>query len=484
MAEQGSSFWWRMAAAVAAFVIQLPALGQVIIGANFTGSSVGISGYIPPDTMGAIGPNAFVEFINGRYRVYSRSGAVLASTTLNAFWTNAGVSSSSSFDPRVLYDAGSGRWFAAAADNPGTASSRFLLAVSNSSDPTAGWKAFSIAADPLSTRWADFPTLGVNGSGVYLAANMFKFDNTSPLTTVIAVDKASLVSGTLTNVSFTNLDPNTTGFSIQPVHDLDGGGTPEYLYSDYNTPAGTFKQSTITGSGAGNTLNTTDHLISVAAFNGPPLGVQPGGPNNVDTGDTRFSSSVVKVNGKIWGVQSVTANGRAALRWFRINAATDAVEETGIIGDPNHDYYYGSIAVNTSGTVVIGYSRSGASEFISSYASVGSYNGTTTTFGSPLLLKSGTASYQILDGSGSNRWGDYSATTIDPLDPTHFWTIQEWASGSSSWSTQITELITGPGAVPVSAFQSSLIGAVIAGWWLRAKRSGETRRRKRQCGSA
>jgi len=313
--------------------------------------------------------------------------------------------------------------------------------------------------------------LGVNGSGVYLAANMFKFDNTSPLTTVIAVDKGSLLSGTLTNASFTNLDPNTTGFSIQPVHDLDNGGTPEYLYSDYNTPSGTFKQSTITGGGAGNTLNTTDHFISVMAFNGPPLAVQPGGPNNIDTGDTRFSSSVVKVNGKIWGVQSVTDNGRAALRWFRIDAATDTLEESGIIGDPNHDYYYGSIAVNTSGTVVIGYSRSGASEYISSYASVGTYNGTTTTFSSPLLLKSGTSSYQVLDGSGNNRWGDYSATTIDPLDPTHFWTIQEWASGSSSWSTQITELITGPGAVPVSAFQSALIGGVIAAGWLRRRKT-------------
>ncbi len=457
--------------ATAGLCVAAQASGQVVIGANFTGSSTGISGYIPPDTMGAIGPNAFVEFINGRYRVYSRTGTVLQSTTLNAFWTNAGVSTSSSFDPRILYDAASGRWFAAAADNPGNASSRFLVAVSNSSDPTAGWKAFSIKADPLNTRWADFPTLGVNGSGVYLAANMFKFDNTSPLTTVIAVDKGSLLSGTLTNVSFTNLDPNTTGFSIQPVHDLDNGGTPEYLYSDYNTPSGTFKQSTITGGGAGNTLNTTDHFISVMAFNGPPLAVQPGGPNNIDTGDTRFSSSVVKVNGKIWGVQSVTDNGRAALRWFRIDAATDTLEESGIIGDPNHDYYYGSIAVNTSGTVVIGYSRSGASEYISSYASVGTYNGTTTTFSSPLLLKSGTSSYQVLDGSGNNRWGDYSATTIDPLDPTHFWTIQEWASGSSSWSTQITELITGPGAVPVSAFQSALIGGVIAAGWLRRRKT-------------
>jgi hypothetical protein len=60
------------------------------------------------------------------------------------------------------------------------------------------------------------------------------------------------------------------------------------------------------------------------------------------------------------------------------------------------------------------------------------------------LLKSGTASYQNTDATGTSRWGDYSATTPDPADPNSFWTIQMIAVGSSKWATQISQIVTGP----------------------------------------
>ena len=76
------------------------------------------------------------------------------------------------------------------------------------------------------------------------------------------------------------------------------------------------------------------------------------------------------------------------------------------------------------------------------YAVVGNTTGGTTTFGTPLLLQAGTSSYHRDDSIGRNRWGDYSNTAFDPADPNIFWTFQEWASGASNWSVQITELIT------------------------------------------
>jgi uncharacterized repeat protein (TIGR01451 family) len=52
-----------------------------------------------------------------------------------------------------------------------------------------------------------------------------------------------------------------------------------------------------------------------------------------------------------------------------------------------------------------------------------------------------------------NRWGDYSATVIDPVDPCTFWTFQEFVAVSAvgnvgraprpeggQWGTQVTEL--------------------------------------------
>ncbi len=57
------------------------------------------------------------------------------------------------------------------------------------------------------------------------------------------------------------------------------------------------------------------------------------------------------------------------------------------------------------------------------------------------VTKAGEAPYVLFRG-GSNRWGDFSATVVDPTDDLSFWTIQEFAAQSvgsgpddSRWGT-------------------------------------------------
>src|ERR1700676_1307320 len=110
---------------------------RATIGANFAGSNASISGFIPPDSDGAVGPGQFVELVNGVYRVYDKTGTVLQQLSLDQFWSSAGATPQGfAGDPRVLYDPESQRWFAAALDfssglpdNP----SAYLLAGSNTS---------------------------------------------------------------------------------------------------------------------------------------------------------------------------------------------------------------------------------------------------------------------------------------------------------------------------------------------------------------
>ena len=99
--------------------------------------------------------------------------------------------------------------------------------------------------------------------------------------------------------------------------------------------------------------------------------------------------------------------------------------------------------MNKFDDVVVGFSGSGESQFVSSYAGLGKTSSGVTTFGEPLQLKTGVASYFQDFGSGRNRWGDYSATVIDPADPFTFWTFQEFVSSEDIWSTQITQLLVG-----------------------------------------
>lgn len=418
------------------------------IGQNFTGSTLFDSGFIPPDTMGAVGQNYIVELINGRYSVYRKSDGVRVQTSsLNGFWTNAGVNYSGSyaFDPRVVYDPFSQRWFAASADNPKGANN-FLIGVSNSSNPTSGWTGFAIDSDAGDSHWADFPTMGFDNNGVYLAANMFSLSGGGVNTTIVAIPKADLVGGGTPTVANAKKWENRSGlgFSLQPIVDMDNTGTPARLLSAYDTGTGSFKRSSITWPVISPVLDTSGGFISVAACTPPPDADQPGPKQNIETNDTRLGSNVILRDGSIWGVQAVENGGNSALRWFEIDEATNSLLQEGLISDNELDFYFGSIAVNEFGEVVIGFSGSSGSQYISSYAVLGQTVGGVTSFGEPLLLKAGVDDYERLDKSDRNRWGDYSATVLDPNEAHTFWTFQEWVSADNVWSTQITELQVQP----------------------------------------
>ncbi|TML32744.1 MAG: PASTA domain-containing protein [Actinobacteria bacterium] len=60
----------------------------------------------------------------------------------------------------------------------------------------------------------------------------------------------------------------------------------------------------------------------------------------------------------------------------------------------------------------------------------------------PVTLKAGEGTYVKTFGGSRNRWGDYSAAQVDPLDDRSLWTIQEYAGrpvgagdGSGRWAT-------------------------------------------------
>ncbi len=433
------------------------AMGQGTIGKNFTGSQRFIdSGFIPPDTDGAVGAAHFVELINGRYSVYLKSSGVKVQTsTLDQFFNSAfaagggGFVQVYSFDPRVLYDAYSQRWFACAADNPGLPNS-FLVAVSNTSDPTQGWKGFKIDSDTGNTVWADFPQIGLNKDVVCISANMYPISGGSVTTTMLVLPKADLLlpAPSVVNAKlFQNVPATGAGYSVQPAHSMDDTPLPLPVLSDYNTPAGNLKRSSVVGTVAIPSYPTAGGFIAVAPRPNPPLADQPaiGNPQKppLDTGTTKFSGTVVQQNNELWAVQSVGGGAGAQVRWFRINASTNAVIQTGFIADAVNDYFYPSIAVNDLGTAVIGFTASGPALPASTYCVVGKLGGGAVTFGAPMLLKQGVEDYVALDQLGRNRWGDYSSTTVDPVDQTRFWTIQEFCPANDVWALQITEILTG-----------------------------------------
>jgi hypothetical protein len=193
-------------------------------------------------------------------------------------------------------------------------------------------------------------------------------------------------------------------------------------------------------------------LIAVDPMPEPPDAEQPGPKRNLDSGDSRFSSNLVLQNGVTWAVQSVNQDGRAAVRWLQIDPENDIVLDSGVIAADGLDLISPSIAVNEFDQIVIGVTGSGEEMFPSAYAVVGDVIGGVTNFGDLLLLAAGLDSYQ--NSSTRNRWGDYSATVLDPSDPHAFWTFQEFALANNVWAVRVTQLVLvpEPGTLVLLAF--------------------------------
>ncbi|MBE9030395.1 hypothetical protein IQ266_11695 [filamentous cyanobacterium LEGE 11480] len=451
----------------------LPIVTTVVVGAmpmsaianplsveqNFTGLTFQDGPVIPPDSNGAVGREHIVQVTNQGFAVYNKAnGQVVQQTSLDQFWASTGLSpanATNNFDPRITYDPTSQRWFSIAADrtdvNGAVANfplgNRVVLAVSKTADPTQGWQGFALPASQANKlRFADAPNLGIDADGVYIAANMFDAALNNRTSTLFAIAKPALLTAAAGELQYETLFGVRNaryGSSLQPVNDFFN---PADGQADFFTTFGRdqLRRATLKLDGS----LTPPKRLRVDNFSKAPNALQPNGSQNLETGDPRFSSPIVRVGDSIWGVHTIAdpSGNRAVLRWYEIDAVTSQVKQQGEIGDSQNDYFYPSIALNSAGNVVIGFNRSGADEFVGSYAIAGQTRGGMTTFGEPILLKAGTDNYFRTFGFGRNRWGDSSSTVLDPTDPQSFWTFQQVAGDNNEWSTQITRIRVGPTA--------------------------------------
>jgi hypothetical protein len=135
---------------------------------------------------------------------------------------------------------------------------------------------------------------------------------------------------------------------------------------------------------------------------------------------------------------------RSAVQWFRLQVGAEGLTYAahGRIYDTASSnpywYHYPSLNVNAAGHLVAGFSGSRATEYIGAFWLGRKANG--TWMNRPVLVQAGRGAY-----IGGERWGDYSATSMDPGDDS-FWTIQEYADPvpNPPWGTWITQVKVSP----------------------------------------
>jgi hypothetical protein len=77
------------------------------------------------------------------------------------------------------------------------------------------------------------------------------------------------------------------------------------------------------------------------------------------------------------------------------------------------------------------------------------------TVGTTQLYTNSTSTYGP-QASTIQRWGDYSFTSLDPLDDMTMWTVQEFSNATNSWAVRVVKLIAPPPATPALASPASV----------------------------
>ena len=398
-----------------------------------------------PDTQGAAGPNHLMVTLNTQVRIQNRQGGVVSTVSLDGFWAIAGVSNA--IDPRVLYDPFGQRWITTAAADPDGKNPGLLIAVSKTSDPTGLWNRYFIDVDTTTNVYAVAPTVGFNKDWIVLQANIFlktAYDFVS--SDIYVFNKTNLYAG---GVGLrTRFSTNDIGTGQAPAVTYDNTLGTVYLLKNWNGSSGGvgyLRLFSISGPVLAPTLTYGPFVESLDLWSSyPPNDAdnapQLGSSAKIYTGDSRIQNLVYR-NGTLWAAHTVYFEGEpsCSIQWWEVSPA-GAVFQQGFIEDRAGTNYFAfpSIAVNRMNEVVVGYSKFSSNQYPSAYYAFRQDTDALEQLRSEVLLKAGEAPY-YRDHDGVNRWGDESATVIDPLNDTDFWTIQEYASGpvagASRWGT-------------------------------------------------
>jgi PKD repeat protein len=406
---------------------------------NFTGLNDNNNG-IPPDVSGVAGPNHVMEVLNTQVRVYFKNGTgAAAAVSLNGFWTSLG--NPDCFDPKIYYDPYVGRWIFITVANGESGSSALLLAVSQTSDPTGVWNRYLQDVDASNINWFDFPSVGFNNKWICVMGNMFTVaSNSNAGSQIYAFNKASMYAGG--PASYTRFTGSLN--TVCPAQTMSSTQDTMFLLQTISTTQ--LRIYRITGAVGAEVFGTVATVSSSAWGNGNGnFAPQYGSPQLIDVGDYRMQSVVYR-NGYIWAAHTAflppTGRNRTIVQWWQLSTIGSVIQK-GRIEDPFAEIHfsYPSIAVNAANDVFLSYTRTGQFEYPNCEYSLRLAGDPANTMRPGYRYKIGEAWYFKDFGSGRNRWGDYTAACVDPVNDTTFWALSEYSkSPSSNWATWWAEV--------------------------------------------
>jgi hypothetical protein len=437
---------------------------------NFAGQ--GFTGVNPPDTVGDVGIDHYIQAINSAggvvFTIYDKDDGSVAAGPIALDTLGTGNCASGRGDPIVLFDQLAGRWFLSEFSNSGN---RLCIYISVTGDPIAGgWYAYQFTAP----TFPDYPKYGVWPDAYYVSAN-----EDSP--SVYALNRTQMLAGgAATAQRFTAPSLAAFGFQALIPGDADGDNPPpagapnpfmrhrddEAHNSGANDPTRDFLEiwefhvdfaspasSTFTGPINIPIAEIDSELCGYTSFS---CFAQPGSSPLDPLREVimhrlqyrNFGSHQTLVGNLVTDVDGTNHGG---IRWFELRKTGGgwAVHQEGTYAPDIHHRWMGSAAMDGAGNLAVGYSA-GSTTLHPSIR----YTGRSP--GDPLGTLQGEIT--VIAGSASNssiRWGDYAAVTVDPVDDRTFW-LTTMYSPASAWATRIAKFRlcdppTPPGSVNATA---------------------------------
>ena len=391
------------------------------------------NGWVPPDVIVSAGPTYVVEMVNLLMGVYTKSGTPVNITPLASLFASGGDFIS---DPKVQYDAASGRWFATVTD---IATSSILMVVSSSSDPTASWHRFVFSGSGC----LDQPILGVGSSTVIVSANVFSSCTSSSFVYDGAqywvINKADLLAGAASPATYVST-PDVTELSIHPAQ-IEGTSPLHYMISTYWPGTATTSQIlhlfTVSGTPPATvTVTVTSLLMPTAAV--PPPALQLGSRNTIDTADIRISDAVWSA-GRLWfgfdeACQSTAS--RACIRLGEISTSNDTLLQDFDIDVAGKDVFYPGLRTDGAGDLAVVFGYSSSADYPGIMVGGRLVDDAPNTLPQMQVVAAGTGPESPASCKTTCRYGDYFGAGLDPTNASVVWLAGEIGT-PSGWSTHV-----------------------------------------------
>lgn len=403
---------------------------------------------IPPDPQGAAGRDHYFLSVNVSYSVLDKSGKTLYGPVENmTLWQNFPLINTTYGDPITVYDHIADRWLTStmAAIDGGPVYYE-LIAISETSDPLGSWYAYAYELEAL----PDYPKFGLWHNGYYWAGNMYNLETSEWIgAAAFVIDREAMLlgdpdtrmlrfqttpGGYMMHDAFSFLPSNLTG-------DIENENLPNYFMYVKDDAWG-FQDDFLSiwecmvdwEDTASCSFMEVSQLLPEpfdANYNNFTYITQPNPNYKLQSLGNRlmYKLEFRHFDGYDVMVTNHTvdcdATDHAGIRWYELrNDGTGwTIYQQGTYAPDADHRWMGSMSVDGEGNIALGYNVSGVSTYPSVRATgrlAGDAPGIMTV-----------PEFSIMEGGGSqtwvsNRWGDYSCMSLDPVDQSTFWYVNQF----------------------------------------------------------